>query len=130
MKKLFGILFALASLCLECLPWGAVLHFANPQGEAVRKTYSYFSLVPYGYANFFPLFTAILTALLVLFSILSLFFRKEKTESTAHFLSLAAAIFSLCPLLQGIRNFSITGLGITLCLGVCVICFWKKEKTE
>lgn len=40
----------IAILVLEILPYGAVLHFANPEGEPFRETFSYFDLTPYGYS--------------------------------------------------------------------------------
>lgn len=68
MKKVTRILlviFPLAALILELLPNGVVLNFANPEGEPWRHTYSYFSLTPFGYANFGPFLTAILTCVLL-----------------------------------------------------------------
>ena len=32
-------------LVLEILPYGAVLHFGNPEGEPFRETFSYFDVL-------------------------------------------------------------------------------------
>ena len=43
-KKMITLALLLSALVLEILPYGAVLNFANPEGESWRKTYSYFRL--------------------------------------------------------------------------------------
>ena len=129
-KTVFAFLSSLVALALEITPWGAVLRFAQPEGEPVRKTYSYFSLVPYGYANFFPLLTAILTSLLVIAFILALIGKKEKTENTCFYLALSGTIISLLPLLRGVESYSLTGFGISAFLGISTLLLWKKERLE
>lgn len=129
-KPFFAFLAALVALVLECLPWGAVLRFAQPEGDPVRKTYSYFSLTPYGYANFFPLLTAILTTLLAVYLLISFFSQKEKTANTCFYLAFVGAILSLLPLLRGIQNFSIVGLGISLSLGVAALLLFDKSRLK
>ena len=125
MKKRFAFILSLVVLFLEIMPWGAVLNFALDSGKTVRRTYSYFSLTPYGYANFFPLLTAIISALFIIILILSFF--KEKWEKSAFFLSFAGTILSLLPLTGGIRNFSLAGLGISFLLGLCALLLYQKE---
>ena len=126
-RPFFAFLFTGIALILECLPWGAVVRFAQPDGDPIRKTYSYFSLVPYGYANFFPLMTAILTCLLLVYLILFFIWKKEKTIRSCFYLSLVGTIFSLLPLIYGVSNFSLVGLGISLSFGVSVLLLWKKD---
>ena len=46
-KKLITLCTALIALVLEILPYGAVCNFANPEGEPLRRTYSYFDLTPF-----------------------------------------------------------------------------------
>jgi len=129
-KMIFAFLSSLAALILEMTPWGAVLRFGQPDGDPIRKTYSYFSLVPYGYANFFPLLTAIVTVLLVIAFVIAFIGKKEKAENTCFYLSFAGAILSLLPLLQGIQNFSVTGAGITLFLALTAFLMFKKERLQ
>ena len=57
-KRALYLILPIVTLVLECLPFGAVCNFALDQGETVRKTFSYFDPVPFGYANFAPLLTA------------------------------------------------------------------------
>ena len=128
MKTFLAFLSTLAALALELTPWGAVLHFGQPEGEPLRKTYSYFSLVPYGYANFFPLLTAILTCLLLLYFVIAFLTKKQKAENTCFYLAIVGAIFSFLPLLQGFQNYSLVGFGISVCLSLAVVLLWKIER--
>lgn len=68
MKKISLVVFPALTIVLEALPLGAVCTFAPSPTERVRETFSYFSLIPFGYANFAPLITAILTVVILLLS--------------------------------------------------------------
>lgn len=116
MKKKFIVLcILLCTLVLEILPYGAVCNFGNPDGEPFRKTYSYFSFIPYGYANFSPLITAAMTCVLLLIVLIAILFKKELGKKTAILASIAS-LLSLCPLLYGIAYYSVIGAGISGCL--------------
>lgn len=104
------------AVVLEALPFGAVLNFASPDGEAMRHTYSYFSLTPFGYANVAPLFTAVLTCVLLLLAIVSLFKAHRALCIGVTVVSATAVVVSLLPLLFGIRFYSFVGALITLVL--------------
>ena len=118
MKKrgLFLLILPLVTLILELLPYGAVCNFANPEGKPWRQTYSYFSLLPFGYANFAPLFTAIVTCVLLLLLAVFLLTAKRRLLRSAAGASWVAAVLSLGPLVFGISFFSIVGALITLTL--------------
>ena len=110
-------------LVLEILPCGAVLHFANPEGEPFRETFSYFDLTPYGYANFGPFITAILTCVLLVLSVIKLFV--DKGEKAIKIISIIALITSLMPLL--VNCYSMIGGAISiLLLAVFIISLTKK----
>lgn len=114
-KKIILLCTSLAALILEILPYGAVLNFANPDGEPWRKTYSYFSLTPYGYANFGPLITAILTCVLLVIIVLSLLLKKDWNKPIS-VISAIASLTSLAPLMFGLDNFSLVGAMISVCI--------------
>lgn len=57
-KKRIALSATTLAFVLELLPYGAVCNFANPDGKPWRRTYSYFDLTPFGYANFAPFLTA------------------------------------------------------------------------
>ena len=114
-KKVIVLCILLCALVLEALPYGAVCNFGNPEGESFRETYSYFSLIPYGYANFAPLITAILTCILLLIVLISIIFKKDLGKKTA-ILAGVTSLISLCPMLYGINYYSIVGAMISVCL--------------
>ena len=82
-KKIIVLCILLCTLVLEILPYGAVCSFANPEGAPRRVTYSYFSLTPYGYANFAPLITAVLTCVLLLAVLFSFILNRAIGKKTA-----------------------------------------------
>ena len=58
MKKISLVVLPAITIALEILPLGAVCIFAPSPTERVKETFSYFSPIPFGYANFAPLITA------------------------------------------------------------------------
>ncbi len=130
--KLISLVGCILLIFLEALPVGAVLNFAESGGEAVRSTFSYFSLVPYGYANFGPFLTAVLTVVLALITLISLFSNKGWLCTARIFLSVAAVITSLLPLMLGTDYFTLTAVIITLILSALTALniFTKKHQGE
>lgn len=126
-KNLFLSLFAFAILVLELLPNGVVLNFANSEGEPWHRTYSYFSLIPFGYANFGPFITAVLTCVLIVLILTCWFKFSNKLNVAIKRLSGVAIVTSLFPLMLGINNVTIIGVVITILLasifGICFINF-------
>lgn len=115
-KRLLYLLLPIVTLGLEILPYGAVCNFANPEGEPWRKTFSYFDLTPFGYANFAPLLTAILTCAILLLLFLFCIKGSRRMAIMAKTLLYAAIIISLGPLAFGITYFSLIGALITVSL--------------
>lgn len=115
-KRLKYLILPVTTLILELLPYGAVLNFANPEGQPWRETYSYFSMMPFGYANFAPLITAILSCIAAAMVAVYCFTGKEQWARRAKIGALAGAVISLGPLMLGIRYFSVVGALITASL--------------
>ena len=130
MKKMFALFASLTALILEILPYGAVCNFATPPGEPpLRLTYSYFSLVPFGYANFAPFIVAILTCALLILMIVYVFI-SQRLRMPVLCVSAAASLLSLAPLLLGVTYYPAVGSLITLSLigtTVCVLLYKKKS---
>lgn len=87
------------ALVLEMLPIGAVMVFATSPTERTIEVYSYFSMLPVGYANFTPLLTGILTILIILLGVIALF-RFDKAASirrTIFVCSIISLLFSIVP---------------------------------
>ena len=114
MKKVCLAVLPALTIALELLPLGAVCIFATSPTERVRETFSYFSLIPFGYANFAPLITAILTVVILLLSLISL--KKDSVFNALFVLSIITAIISLMPLMYGLNNYSLVGAFITIAL--------------
>ena len=114
MKKVCLAVLPALTIVLELLPLGAVCIFATSPTERVKETFSYFSLTPFGYANFAPLITAILTVVILLLSLISL--KKDSVFNALFVLSIITAIISLMPLLYGLNNYSLVGAFITIAL--------------
>ena len=115
-KKLPLLIFPIAALILELLPNGVVLRFANPDGEPWRRTYSYFSMMPFGYANFGPLITAILTCVLLVLVAIYLFKPSKGVNTAILNVSGFATAASLMPLMFGFYYITTIGVIITILL--------------
>ena len=115
-KRLLYLILPVVTLVLEILPYGAVCNFANPEGEPWRKTFSYFDLLPFGYANVAPLFTAVLTCVILALLLVYWVTAGPRLMTAIRVLLCVGIVLSLCPLLYGIRFFSVVGLLITVSL--------------
>ena len=130
-KNILYLILPLITLILEILPYGAVLNFANPEGEPRRETYSYFSLTPFGYANFAPFITAVTTCIIIILLTVYIFAEKHRLMVFTKRLVCICCVCSLIPLIMGLSSFSVTGLFITLSLiaQFCVLHFTIKNQT-
>ncbi|MBE6697483.1 MAG: hypothetical protein E7581_03065 [Ruminococcaceae bacterium] len=116
MKKIFSLSLILTALALEIMPYGAVCNFMTPPGEPpLRKTFSYFSLTPFGYAHFSPFLVAILSCVLLVLIIMYMILG-NRLRMPVLIVSAVATLLSFCPLLLGFSYYSVVGLLISLCL--------------
>lgn len=119
-KRLSCLILPIITLILEILPYGAVLNFARPSEDGsigyFRETFSYFDMLPFGYANFGPFITAILTCVaLFLLVIYCLIGKRQLITVTKNIVGIAA-LSSCFPLLMGVKFLSIVGILISLSL--------------
>ena len=115
-KRFLYLLLPIITLILEILPYGAVCNFSDGPTSIIRKTFSYFSIIPFGYANFAPLITAVLTCVVLILLLLYCFTGKDNWATKSKIVLSIGAVISFGPLLFGIRYFSAVGLLISLCL--------------
>ena len=127
-KKSLFVVLPLATLILELLPNGVVLNFANPEGEPWRRTYSYFSLTPFAYANVGPFITAILTCILLVLVAVYLFKPRNGLNTAILNVSGFATAASLMPLMFGFDYITVIGVIITLLLAGTFGCGFIKAK--
>lgn len=117
-KLILHIPAPIIALVLEILPYGAVLNFANPTEYESRLTYSYFDLTPFGYANFGPFLTAILSCVLLVLLLVGIFTQKQGFKTVAEIICFFALGTSLMPLLLGTAYFSAIGAAISVMLAI------------
>ena len=119
-KRLLYLIFPLITLLLEALPYGAVCNFARPATDGsighFRELYSYFDMIPFGYANFTPLITAMISCIILLLTAIYCITGKQNWAIYTKNTLLICAVISLGPLLLGIQYFSVVGALITVSL--------------
>ncbi len=126
--KITSLILIITAYILELLPFGAVCRFMGDPltGTVIRCTYSYFDLTPFGYANFSPFLTALLSCLLI--SIISFsFFIEFNYRKPIIIVSTVAVITSLMPLLYGLDYYSVTALLITLIHAAIALVHFKQK---
>ena len=116
MKKCFLVALPLLAIVMELLPYGAVLNFASPDSAPVRHTYSYFDLTPFGYGNFAPLLTGVITYIILLLLVIYCITGKTGLAIMAKNILYVCVVFSLGPVILGFHFLSVVGVLITLCL--------------
>lgn len=96
MKKIISLCCLAAALVVMALPFGVTLVFAPGPGETLAYTYSYFDLTPLGYGNLFPMLTAALSGLALVFLLLFLFTKKCRPAALVCLaLGTVTAVFTL-----------------------------------
>ena len=91
---------------------------AHPVADVYKRQFSYFSLTPFGYANFAPLITATLTVAIFLLSLFSL--KKKGVLKALFVLSIITVVISLLPLMYGLNYYTLVGAFITVTLVIAV----------
>lgn len=119
-RRSLYLILPVVTLILEIIPYGAVCNFARPATDGsigrFRELYSYFDLMPFGYANFAPLITAVITCFLLLLLTVYVITGKQCLAITVKNILYVCIAFSLGPLILGISFFSVVGALITASL--------------
>ena len=121
------------ALLLEALPIGVAMSFATGPYERTIEKYSYFSLLPLGYANVTPLLTGILTIVIILLGIIAFFKfdRAAKLKKAIFVCSIISLLFSIVPLFLfgavGMTLVSYTVSGVLL-LSICLQAVANRQK--
>lgn len=131
-KKSFVLLsITISILILELLPYGAVLEFAHMSPDLTLSYYeqhfSYFDPIVYGHGHFGPLITAVLTCILAVITVITVFFDDRDVRIALRVVSVLTLLCSMTPMFTGC--YSAVGMAISaLLLFTCIISL-KKEKT-
>lgn len=128
-RKISMTVLSVLTVILEILPYGAVCVFSDGVTE-YRETYSYFDLRPFGYANFSPLITAVLSCVILVLCIILCFRKSQKINKALATLSGLAAVISFVPFLMGLgfRFYGVCAAAITALLAVIFILALSVEK--
>lgn len=130
-RKIAMTVLSVFTVILEILPYGAVCVFSDGVTE-YRETYSYFDLRPFGYANFSPLITAVLSCVILVLCIILCFRKSKKLNKALVTLSGLAAVISFVPFLMGLgfRFYGVCAAAITSLLAVIFILALSVKKGE
>lgn len=130
-RKIAMTVLSVFTVILEILPYGAVCVFSDGVTE-YRETYSYFDLRPFGYANFSPLITAVLSCVILVLCIILCFRKSKKLNKALATLSGLAAVISFVPFLMGLgfRFYGVCAAAITSLLAVIFILSLSVKKRE
>ena len=131
-KKLTVLISVLLTLALECLPWGVRMRWMAPPPEEIRATWHpYFSMLPFGYGDIFPLATSLMTVFLLLVYLITL--KAGEGGCLLNTVSVLASAFSILAL--GMQIFllgylSPIGAGISALLVFTSVLIFRKEKEQ
>ena len=123
-QRILYLILPIITLVLEILPYGAVCNFANPEGEPWRRTFSYFDLIPFGYANFTPFITALFTCFVFMLVLIFCISGNVRIAICTKNILYVSVPISLGALLFGIEYFSVVGALITISL-ICELVLLK-----
>lgn len=129
MKKIIAWILSVAVIVLEALPFGVTMRFASPNpNEVLVSTHSYFSLLPYGYGDFGPLLTAVLSVALLV--ALSVYCYKNKGIIAIRIFAVLAVFTSVLPVIMlGFSQVNPVSACITgLLIAECVLFFKMEDK--
>ena len=117
-KRLLLLIAPIIALILECLPYGVILKFADAPDSTYTETYSYFSLLPFGYAVFGPLIAAVLTCALLIVTVIYVIFAKEGLQIAVMVIAMIAGLLSASPALYGLEYLSLINAVVALIFSV------------
>lgn len=120
-KKLAMLSVSVVTLILEALPYGAVCNFMSDCGGSIRRTYSYFDLTPFGYANFAPLITAVLSCAVCLLCLLRFWKDNKALNRAVAVLAGLSAVTSLLPLALGLAYMTTVSFLVTASILVLLV---------
>ncbi len=129
-KTKIGMLIAyIGTLILEILPFGVYMEFANPEGSPPTDTFSYFDLTPFGYANFAPFITALLTCALVIMTTVLFFKHSNVLLNAVRITNGVAIVTSVLPFLMfGVSCITVIGVLVSVLLASRLGISFVKEK--
>ena len=123
---------ALLALVLEFIPYGVRMRWMAPEPEEFRVTWhAYFSMMPFGYGDIFPLCTSVLTVLLILSILLYLWIDEGRgLVKVLSWLASAASVTALGMQVFLLDYISPIGIAITALLVSITVLSFRKDKEQ
>ena len=128
MKKISMLMVSIITIVLEILPYGAVCMFMDDGGEKIKRTFSYFDLTPYGYANFAPLVTAVLSSIVCILCILHVWVYNRIIKKSIAVMAVLSAITSILPFFLGFEYITFTSICVFLSIIILFVLSIIKEQ--
>lgn len=113
-----------AAIILEIQPNGVVMRWAAPPGKESWSTlHAYFDMLPFGYGQFSPFITALLTVAVTIFSIVVMLLEKRftKPRNALFVCIIVTTVMSVCAIVFSFGNFTLTSVLITLALAISAV---------
>lgn len=127
-KRLLLLIPPVISFILELLPYGVILKFSDGPDSTFTETYSYFSLLPFGYAVFGPLIAAVLTCAMFAVTVIYVFTANKWLRNTTMVLAMITALLSVSPVLYGLEYLSLINAVVALLLSVEAVILLTQTK--
>ena len=117
-KRLLLLIPPVIAFILELLPYGVIMKFADGPDSTYTETFSYFSLLPFGYAVFGPLIAAVLTCALFAVTAIYVFTGIKGLKTAVMVIVMVTALLSVSPALYGLEYLSLINAVVSLILSV------------
>ena len=130
MKKVSMLMVSIIAIVSEILPYGAVCVFMEDGGAKIRQTYSYFDLTPYGYANFSPFVTAVLSCVACILCILFLKINNNIMQKAITIIAGSSTVISVTPVFYGVEYMTVVGVCVTLSMLILFVLSMIRERKE
>lgn len=122
----------LLALILTFIPYGVRMRWMAPPPEEYRITWqAYFSMLPFGYGDIFPLITSLLTAALLILQIIVLIVGEGGCLiRSVSFMASAASLLALGMQVFLLGYLSPIGAGIAVLLIFITILYFRNNKEQ
>ena len=94
LRKLLSFFIVAISIALMIPPWGVAMIFAPGPNDYTTSYYSYFSLMPLGNGNWFPILTALLSLAALILLLAGFWKHTKKPVVTCLSIAVSASVMS------------------------------------
>jgi hypothetical protein len=124
-KKIISICSILVSIILMTTPFGVAMTFVPNPSERITRYFSYFSSMPFGYGNWFPFISALIS--IVVFFLLLIGIKKP---NVAKAVQACVAICIMCSVLSWVIFHSISIVGICVSGLHIIVLIIQRQQTS